>query len=183
MSSKTNISQSLKGKGKGICSESIYPCDSTCSSDLSSPGSRRTAPCNYWSNFVLDLDTRYPLRLGGPRQYGIQSLPDTSTHGKHWESSPRLSDLESNTLSTRPHVPLKSDQIKLPRPNWSNELWSNCKQQWITAVNEQLWMQTTKSNVTCDNPVITLSAHFVWTNVDHSVLFILVKVLTIWRMV
>ena len=36
---------------------------------------------------TLDLCTRYPLRLGGPRQCGIRSLPDTSTHGQHWESS------------------------------------------------------------------------------------------------
>ena len=54
---------------------------------------------------TLDLCTRYPLRLGGPRQCGIQSLPDTSTHGQQWESNPRPSDLESNTLSTRPYAP------------------------------------------------------------------------------
>ena len=35
---------------------------------------------------TLDLCTRYPLRLGGPRQRGIRSLPDTCTHGQHWES-------------------------------------------------------------------------------------------------
>ena len=46
---------------------------------------------------TLDLCTRYPLRLGGPRQCGIQSLPDTSTHGQHWESNPRPSALESNS--------------------------------------------------------------------------------------
>ena len=45
---------------------------------------------------TLDLCTRYPLRLGGPKQYGIRSLPDTFTHGQHWESNPRPSDLESN---------------------------------------------------------------------------------------
>ena len=38
---------------------------------------------------TLDLCTRYPLRLGGPRQCGIRSLPNTSTHGQHWESNPR----------------------------------------------------------------------------------------------
>ena len=54
---------------------------------------------------TLDLCTRYPLRLGGPRQYRIQSLPDTSTHGQHWESNPRPSDLEYNSLSTWPHAP------------------------------------------------------------------------------
>ena len=41
--------------------------------------------------------------LGGPMWCGIQSLPDTSMHGQHWESNPRPSDLESNTLSTWPH--------------------------------------------------------------------------------
>ena len=52
---------------------------------------------------TLDLCTRYPLRLGGLRQCGIRSLPNTSTHGQHWESNSRPSDLESNALSTRPH--------------------------------------------------------------------------------
>ena len=54
---------------------------------------------------TLDLCTRYPLWLGGPRQCGIQSLPDTSTHGQHWESNRRPSDPESNALSTGPHAP------------------------------------------------------------------------------
>ena len=54
---------------------------------------------------TLGQFTSNPLRLGGPRQCGIQSLPDTSTHGKHFESNPRPSDLESNALSTGPHAP------------------------------------------------------------------------------
>ena len=54
---------------------------------------------------TLDLCTGYSVRLGGPRQCGIQSLPDTSTHGQHWESNPRASDRESNALSIRPHSP------------------------------------------------------------------------------
>ena len=45
----------------------------------------------------LDQCTRYPLRLGGPRQCGIRSLPDTSKHGQQ-ESIPRPFDLESNAL-------------------------------------------------------------------------------------
>ena len=53
---------------------------------------------------TLDLCARYPLRLGGPRQCRMRILPNTSTHGQHWESTPRPSDLESNVLSTRPHV-------------------------------------------------------------------------------
>ena len=32
---------------------------------------------------TLDQGTRYPLRLCGPRQCGIRSLPNTSTHGQH----------------------------------------------------------------------------------------------------
>ena len=56
-------------------------------------------------DLTLDLCTRYPLRLGGPRQCGIRSLPDNSTHGQHWESNPRPSDLEFNALSTGPHAP------------------------------------------------------------------------------
>ena len=54
---------------------------------------------------TLDLCTRNPLRLGRSRQCGIQSLPDTSTHGQHRELNTRPSDLESNALSTGPHAP------------------------------------------------------------------------------
>ena len=50
--------------------------------------------------------TRYPSLLGGQWQYGIGSLPDTSTHDRQCESRPRHSDLESNTVSTRPHAPI-----------------------------------------------------------------------------
>ena len=50
------------------------------------------------------LRTRYSLRLGRPSQCGIESLPDTLTHGQHWELNPRPSDLESNALSTWPHA-------------------------------------------------------------------------------
>ena len=35
---------------KNLCLESRYPCDYTCSFDFTSPGSGRTAACNYWSN-------------------------------------------------------------------------------------------------------------------------------------
>ena len=44
----------------------------TCSSDFTSPGSGRTAACNYWS--TLDLCISYLLWLGGPRECGIQSF-------------------------------------------------------------------------------------------------------------
>ena len=52
---------------------------------------------------ILKLCTRYPLRLGGPRQCGMRSLPDTYTHGLLWESNPRSS--ESSALSIVPHAP------------------------------------------------------------------------------
>ena len=60
---------------------------------------------------TLDLCIRYPLRLGGPRQCGIRSLPDTSTHSHHWESNPRPCDLEFNALSTAPHAPTRYIKI------------------------------------------------------------------------
>ena len=59
---------------------------------------------NYSIDPTVDLCTWYPLRLGEPRQCGIWSLPDTSTHGQHWESNHRPSDLESNALFTEPHA-------------------------------------------------------------------------------
>ena len=60
---------------------------------------------------TLDLCTRYPLRLGRPRQCGIRSLPDTSTHDQHWELNPRPSDLESNALLTWPHASTVSHML------------------------------------------------------------------------
>ena len=69
---------------------------------------------------TLDLCTRYPLRLGGPRQYGIQSLPDTSTHGQHWESNPRPSDLESKALSTGPHASRATSGTKKLKYKWQS---------------------------------------------------------------
>ena len=61
---------------------------------------------------TLDLCTMYPLRMGGPKQSGIRSLPDTSTHGQQWELSPRPSDLESNALTTGPRVQKKKKKKK-----------------------------------------------------------------------
>ena len=79
--------------------------DNACSTDFTFPLARWVPMQPATIDPTLDLCTRYPLRLGGPRQYGMQSLPDTSTHGQHRESNPRPSDLESNALSTRPHAP------------------------------------------------------------------------------
>ena len=110
-----------KGKDKGICLESRCTCDYTCSSD----GVQQLATID----LTLDLCTRYPLRLGGPRQCGIQSLPDTSTYSQHWESNPRLSDLESNVLSTWPHAPTNI-QVHLMFSQddtiWNYEKWPTC---------------------------------------------------------
>ena len=36
-------------------------------------------------NFPIFHSTRYPLLLGGQRQYGMRSLSGTSTHDQHWE--------------------------------------------------------------------------------------------------
>ena len=80
-----------KGEGKGSCLESRYP-RYTCSSDVTFPLARLAPMQPATIDSTLDLCTRYPLRLGGPRQCGIQSLPDTSTIGQHWESNPRPSD-------------------------------------------------------------------------------------------
>ena len=47
--------------------------------------------------------THYGWVGRGSVEYEV--LPDTSTHGQHWESNPRFSDLECNAISTRPHAP------------------------------------------------------------------------------
>ena len=99
----TTISE-VKGKGKDRYLESRLH-DKACSTDFTFPLARWVPMQPVTNDPTLDLCTRYPLRLGGPRQCGIQSLPDTSTLGQHWESNPRPSDLESNALSTRPHAP------------------------------------------------------------------------------
>ena len=95
----------VKVKCKGSCLESRLH-DNACSTDFTFPLARWTPMQPATIDPTLDLCTRYPLRLGGPRQCGIRSLPNTSTHGQHWKSSPIPSDLESNALSTRPHAPM-----------------------------------------------------------------------------
>ena len=91
-----------EGKGKDSCLESRLH-DNTCSTDFTFPLARWAPMQPTTIGPTLDLCTRYPLRLGEPRQCEIRSLPDTSTHGQHWESNPRPSDLESNALTTGPH--------------------------------------------------------------------------------
>ena len=90
-------------KGKCICLESRYSRDYTfCRLYLTPSSGRVQQPATIHP--ILDLWTRYPLRWGGPRQCGIQSLPNTFIHGQHFGSNPRPSDLESNARSTQPHA-------------------------------------------------------------------------------
>ena len=99
-----------KGKGKGSWLESRLH-DNACSTDFTFPLARWAPMQPATIDPTLDLCTRYPLWLGGPRQCGIRSLPDTSTHGQHWESNPRPSDLESNALSTGPHLSINAEKL------------------------------------------------------------------------
>ena len=93
-----------KGKGKGSCLESRLH-DNACLTDFTFPLARWAPMQPATTDPTLDLCTRYPLRPGGLRQCGIQSLrTDTSTHGQRRESNPRPSDLHSNILSTKPHA-------------------------------------------------------------------------------
>ena len=57
------------------------------------------------SQFTI-FPTRYPLLLGGQRQYRMRSLPNTSTHDQQWESNPIPSGLNPNDLSIWPHAPI-----------------------------------------------------------------------------
>ena len=98
---KTSLS---KGKGKGSCLKSRLH-DNACSTAFTFPMARWEPMQPVTVDPTLDLCTRYILQLGGPRQCGIRSLPNTSTHGQHWESNSWPSDLESSALSTRPHAP------------------------------------------------------------------------------
>ena len=99
----SNVHFKSKGKGKGSCVESRLH-DNACSTDFNFPLARWVPMQPATIDPTLDLCTRNPLQLGGPRQCGIRSLPDTSTHGQHWESNPRPSDLESSAPSTGPHT-------------------------------------------------------------------------------
>ena len=73
-------------------------------------------------DLTVDLCTSYPLWLGGPRQCGIQSLPDTFTHGQHWKSYPRPFDLESSALSIGPHVVIWEQALKRGNTVYAFEL-------------------------------------------------------------
>ena len=104
MQAEEDIKNYEQNKGKGSCLESRLH-DNACSTDFTFPLARWAPMQPATIDPTLDLCTRYQSRLGRPRQCGIQSLPDSSTHGQHWELNPKPSDLESNALSTDPHAP------------------------------------------------------------------------------
>ena len=106
VSRSDNPPHQLESTGKGSSLESRLH-DNACSTDFTFPLARWAPMQPATIDPTLNLCTRYPLQLGAPRQCGIQSLPDTSTHGQHWESNPKPSDLESNILSTGPHAPMQ----------------------------------------------------------------------------
>ena len=95
--------RSSEHKGKGLESR-LH--DNTCSANFTFPLATWAAVQAATIDPTSDLCTRYPLRLAWVRQCGIQSLPDTSTYGQHWDSNPRPSnsDIEPNTLSTWPRA-------------------------------------------------------------------------------
>ena len=41
------------------------------------------------AHYIQCFPTTYPSLLGRQRQYGMRSLPNTSTHGQQWESDPQ----------------------------------------------------------------------------------------------
>ena len=64
--------------GKGICLKSRYPCDYTCSSDFTSPGSGRTTTCNYWSN--LTSVHQVPITAGWTEEVWSTKFAPTLLH-------------------------------------------------------------------------------------------------------
>ena len=46
--------------------------------------------------------------LSEQRQYGMRSLPQTSTHDQQWKSNTRLLDLEFNALFTETYDPMQT---------------------------------------------------------------------------
>ena len=89
----TKIYKGINNKDNGNYLESRLR-DSACSADFTFPLARWAPMQPATINPTFDLCTRYPLRLGGPRQCGMQSLPNNSTHDQHWESKPTPSDPE-----------------------------------------------------------------------------------------
>ena len=104
-----------KRKGKGSCLESRLH-DNACSTDFTFALARWAPMQPATINPTLDLCTRYPLWLGGPRQCGIRSLPDTSTCGQHWESTPDLLILSAMPYPLGRMLPYRFDLT-----SWTDE--------------------------------------------------------------
>ena len=102
--------QVVNFRGKGIYLKSRYPCDYTCSSDFTSPGSGRTAACNYWSN--LGSVHQVPITAGW-----TEAVWNTK-FARHFYTWPTLG-IEPQTfwswvqfpISTWPHAPTGLQQI------------------------------------------------------------------------
>ena len=73
------------------------------------PCGGHTAACNYWSN--LEPVNQVPI-MGGPRQCGLWSLPDTSTHNQHWESNRRSSQTAYPLGHMFPCSSMKSSPVR-----------------------------------------------------------------------
>ena len=81
------FSEKVKAKVVGY-SPGIH--DYACSTNFTFPLARWAPMQPAAIDPTLDLCTRYPLWLSGPRQCGIQSLPDTSTHDSAGNRTPDL---------------------------------------------------------------------------------------------
>ena len=74
---------------------------------LSSDKVGANEPCKYYSS----LGSVDSLQLDGPRQCKLRRLPDTSAHDQHWESNPRLFDIDYNALSLLSCAPTVNREI------------------------------------------------------------------------
>ena len=134
-------------KVKGICLEHRYPCDYTCQNlPPLVVGTQQPATILIQT---LALCTRYPVRLGGPRQCGIWSLPDISTHGQH----------EPQTFWSWGQRPI---HLATCSPNSLHIMIVSMNQ--IVAVNKLIKMKAVWSanNECYHSQVLTLSAQSEW---------------------
>ena len=121
--------EATNGKYCAILMISKYPCSSNLFWNHANGSAQWRALCtqnsenNFPSDFnfslamqpaniipTSDLCSRYPSRLGGLRQCGMHSLPDTFRHDQHWESNPRPFDLEFSSQFIWPHAHTNSEQ-------------------------------------------------------------------------
>ena len=103
----------VKVKGKGICPESSclsHDCAYALDFTFLLAGVGDNAACNHWSN--IESVHQVPIIDGWKNlQHRMRSLPDTSAHDQHWESSHSTFDL---ALSPAPiHLQLVSCQVYL----------------------------------------------------------------------